>query len=381
MTTVEHDDDFDVDVDESGLEAELVNDGGLDSEDIADSGEDTDGDTSEGDGATVNTLVAADGDPSSTEDAEKAAAEKAAAEAAEKAAAAEKLKVERETNMKEFMSAVESAVVSEERDQGSGELPTAIVETVTLPFSKVRAKKDREELQAYLTNKMSEFMVADSVPLARTYMQLLMATKNLTVSRPQISATPVDPTEAWVAHVTALLLSSNFASPVPEGVAENWQDLVRAKRDSLLEQAAKYITWHEANHAKSDEEKEKAPEVDAIVLRAAQIASGKGATKAPRKNAKPGTSAAPAERVPFTGQRRDIAVHVQSAFANLDSGAWLSIGEIVNHRSEEYGDVKPSQGAIGARLYPNDGGACTIEGVIPEIRNVDGRDKKGARKA
>lgn len=69
------------------------------------------------------------------------------------------------------------------------------------------------------------------------------------------------------------------------------------------------------------------------------------------------------------GRRRDISKHIQSAFADLPVGSFLSIAEIVRHRSEEYGDDHPAAGAVAARLFPDrdnpeDGMKCTVPGVM-----------------
>lgn len=75
-------------------------------------------------------------------------------------------------------------------------------------------------------------------------------------------------------------------------------------------------------------------------------------------------------------RRRDIAAHIGSAFFSQPSGAFLTVNEIRNHRSEEYGDEFPSAGAISARLFPATG-RCTVSGVEP---GVNERGVRGARK-
>ncbi|WP_328347202.1 DUF262 domain-containing protein [Micromonospora sp. NBC_00421] len=83
-------------------------------------------------------------------------------------------------------------------------------------------------------------------------------------------------------------------------------------------------------------------------------------------------------RSPVPGsRRRDIAAHIISAFSSQAPHAFLTINEIRNHRSAEYGDEFPSAGAISARLFPATG-SCTVPGVIPDINE---RGVRGARKA
>ncbi|MFC8616587.1 DUF262 domain-containing protein [Micromonospora purpureochromogenes] len=76
-------------------------------------------------------------------------------------------------------------------------------------------------------------------------------------------------------------------------------------------------------------------------------------------------------------QRRDIGAHIISAFTSLAPGVFLTINQIRNHRSDEYGDEFPSAGAISARLFPLTG-RCTVPGVEP---GVNERGVRGARKA
>lgn len=74
------------------------------------------------------------------------------------------------------------------------------------------------------------------------------------------------------------------------------------------------------------------------------------------------------------GARRDIGAHIVSAFEGLPEGAFLTVGQIRSHRSEEYGDEFPSAGAISARLFPSSG-RCTVPGVEP------GENERGVRGA
>lgn len=75
--------------------------------------------------------------------------------------------------------------------------------------------------------------------------------------------------------------------------------------------------------------------------------------------------------------RRDIGQHIVNAFAELEDGDFLTIGEIRKVPSPQYPvDDLPSAGAISARLFPANGGPTTVPGVVGVT--VDGR--RGARK-
>jgi hypothetical protein len=111
------------------------------------------------------------------------------------------------------------------------------------------------------------------------------------------------------------------------------------------------------------------PEVPTIAKNAAKLAFGRAA--------KAGTGA---NRVvaPYTGERRDVAKHIENAFKNKEEGTFLAISEIRNERSDEYGDDAPSAGAISARLFPpNDKPSTMLKyGIRPDTQN----GKKGAVK-
>ncbi|MGV9949212.1 DUF262 domain-containing protein [Rhodococcus aetherivorans] len=89
----------------------------------------------------------------------------------------------------------------------------------------------------------------------------------------------------------------------------------------------------------------------------------------PRQDATRSTAAA--------STRRDIGQHIVHAFADLEVGDFLTVGEIRKTPSPQYpiNDL-PSAGAISARLFPSNGGPTTVPGVVGVI--VGGR--RGARK-
>lgn len=74
---------------------------------------------------------------------------------------------------------------------------------------------------------------------------------------------------------------------------------------------------------------------------------------------------------------RDIAAHVFQVLSEAPDGAALTVAQIRAASSDEYPDGAVSDGAISARLFPRDGGDCTIAGVVPVMVN----GVKGARLA
>ncbi|WP_431974787.1 DUF262 domain-containing protein [Micromonospora haikouensis] len=92
----------------------------------------------------------------------------------------------------------------------------------------------------------------------------------------------------------------------------------------------------------------------------------------------PGARSSAEHRASTPGsRRRDIAAHIVSALSSQAAHTFLTINEIRNHRSAEYGDEFPSAGAISARLFPATGN-CTVPGVVP---GVNERGVRGARRA
>jgi hypothetical protein len=148
----------------------------------------------------------------------------------------------------------------------------------------------------------------------------------------------------------------------PDGVASDWQDRVNKLYAELAPQLAKYRTWVSADQATRGDE----PKVSDLVRTAVRLQSGK----------KVKTGKSDKQRAPFTGVRREIATHISSAFENVPVGGFLSVADIVNHKSAEYGSDAPSPGAVLARLYPKSG-KVTLVGVVPATNE---KGTRGARK-
>lgn len=128
-------------------------------------------------------------------------------------------------------------------------------------------------------------------------------------------ASVTDPTQAYVEKVASLQLALNLlAMNVPAGVATDWSDQVTAK----IEQA------------ETDESNE-----NPIIAAAQKLAAIKT----------PGTKS-----VHYTGAARDVKAHIESAMATVEIGEFLKVSEIRAIASDEYGDDRPSSGAIQASL-------------------------------
>jgi hypothetical protein len=275
-----------------------------------------------------------------------------------------------------FEEAVTQALLNEGRDEDTGTLPVAAIDPVKVAYSALPTR-GKTSARDYVQSEMTKAMMGDGgeqdFGAARSLLEILNALKTA-ATKVTVTKEPVDPTQAFVARVVSLMLSPNFV-PVPAGVKDGWQQLVQNKAQQLGANVHAYKAWLEANGDKPTEEQSAAPEVDDIVLSALAIAKGRGSS-ATRKGGSGATSPKVRTATAPGAPRRDIAAHITSAFADVESGTFLSIGEIVKKRSEEYGDDEPSQGAIAARLFPGgDASKCNVPGVRPEQR-----DKKGAVK-
>lgn len=199
-------------------------------------------------------------------------------------------------------------------------------------------------------------------------------------ARVQRAAKPkVTPTELAVDKLAMLKLAVSWFEANPDAVVgdaddapveDNFAEQADDKVEDLNEMLEAYIEWLEMEV----EEGEDKPEfeesfgdpVDPIVRDAAKLALQKA------RRARSSRSGSP-----HTGPRRNIGKHIEEAFGQVEVGTFLTVSEIVNLKSEEYGDDKPSSGAVANRLFPPSGSACTIENLEPG-HNEDG--KQGATK-
>ena len=271
------------------------------------------------------------------------------------------------------LSAFEAAVSDSlaKSDEATGEVPLADVATVSeayraLPDAKSKAAA-RKTIEDAIKSSMKEGN-SEGFLKARALLALQEGLTKAAPKAPRAPKAPVDPTADFVNLVSGLVLASGLAQQtVPDGVSETWAETVNANVSSqeTAQAAADFKAWIESNA----DDKGDAPEVPEFVKAAVLLAAGRSA-KVGRKARSGGTKST------FTGERRDVGKHIESAFADLEEGAFLAIAEIKNHKSAEYGDDSPSQGAIQARLFPKSGKV-----TVPGIAAAEQGGKKGAVKA
>lgn len=257
--------------------------------------------------------------------------------------------------------AVANASIAE-ADVSTGAIPEGELSKVVVVYRGLDGVKAKNKAKAWLNDQMKEAMNGDDIAKARAFLQLHESMTAGSSGGGSKEKVPADPTEAFVQQYATLRLALGLLTP-GEGVAGDWTEKAKELVESSNQSATDYLAWVR-NEA---EDKGDEPEVSPVVRNAVKLATGKSA-KAGGRTSSGGST--------FSGERRDIAKHIQSAFSDKAAGEFLLIAEIRNHQSEEYGTDLPSAGAISARLFPSSG-KCTIEGVEPSTNE---KGNKGARK-
>lgn len=264
-----------------------------------------------------------------------------------------------EFDLTAFKDATAEAVNS--RDESTGEVPLANIEPVNVAYRALDGIKPKNAAKSWLEDEMKAAITKLDVQLARAYS---MVKDNLSAgTKGGGEKAPADPTAAFVNKVAAHRLALGLVeSNVPEGVDS---DKAAAQAEELVTSLKEQVEQYQAWATSTDEDKGDAPEVSPVVRTAFKLSAGK---------------ASGGGRVSGgSGVRRDIAKHIQSAFADVEPGGFLTIAEIANHKSEEYGDDSPSQGAISARIFPQSG-KCTVPGVEQVTAEDSPKKVRGARK-
>jgi hypothetical protein len=255
-----------------------------------------------------------------------------------------------EPDLTAFTAAVEAAVA--ERDTSTGEVPASGIEAVNVQYRELDTAGKRAG-RDYCDEGVKKGVAALDVQTARAYS---MVRDNLQAgSKSSTPKAPADPALAFVQSQAALRLASTLVErpEVPED-----RDL-DAEVEALVASLADDVTKLKAYEADTSEEKGDAPSVSPVIRRAFKLAAGKSS----------GGGSGRATST-FDGPRRSTKKHIEEAFAEQEVGAFLTVAQIANFTSEEYGDDHPSQGAISARLWPDgDASKCTVKVIRPVDRD------------
>jgi hypothetical protein len=273
--------------------------------------------------------------------------------------------------------------VVEGRDTATGELPASEIVKVKTEYAKLPVTAAKTKARNGLNERMKNALAKDlDAGKARAYMTLEAEVKTTGATREAVAKAPVDPTEAFVERVTAVYLATSMFE-VPEGVDESWARKVQELGKALEGEVASYkeylrsLAYWNAKDENGRGDAPVEPEVSSVVKTAARVAHGRGMGSTGTRRAKADGTKASASTSTYTGPRRSVKAHIQSAFNDKPAGTFLKISEIAGHTSNEYGDDHPSSGAVSAALFPSSGKTVTdLEGIEPAEQG----GVKGARK-
>lgn len=224
---------------------------------------------------------------------------------------------EAEPDISNFVALVESLI---ERDE-TGEVTEVTDEGIAQVQNAYKAlsRKEKNLAKNDLSSKMEKaVMEDDDISLAKFYLEVNnRMTEVVKVKREPREKRVVDPSEAYVKLVAKLDLARALVQ-IPENLD---------KAD--IEKRAGELFATGAADAQKDE-----PEL-VWVKQALTLA-------VPRR--------ARAASVGGTRTRHSVANHIAEAFANAESGESLTVSQIADFKSEEYGDDRPSKQAIVAHL-------------------------------
>jgi len=231
--------------------------------------------------------------------------------------------------------------VFNERDEVSGDLTDEQLAKVTEAFRKLDGQKLRNAAKTYAEEQMTVVIQPpiESIEQARAWVKIKDAMTPAAGAKPR---TPADPTEAYIQNVyTVRLAAQLLADNKPDGLAEDWEEKLKTFTEEHAAEVEAYLAWQ----ADTSENRGDEPELAQPVRKAFKAAT----TKVRKSN---GT------RRQHTGKKRDVNTHIAQVFAEKEVGTFLTVQEIANASSAEYGDDpnNPSPGAVSQRLFSPKGG-------------------------
>lgn len=266
--------------------------------------------------------------------------------------------VEAPIDLADFESSIEQAVSSA---GASGEPTADAVKAVQEEYRKLDGNKPKAAARTAIKEGMKAAVKSGDLERAKVLMQLDEEVKSSPKSSgPKAERKPVDPTDAYLQQRVTLHLGYSLLVQ-PEGLAEDTEQRATALVDETYPQAQAYLAWLQADKESRGDE----PEVSPVAKAAAKLAVGKKV----KASGGGGTRTSS-----YNGPQRSVKAHIASAFADVPSGTFLKVSEIVKHTSEEYGSDHPSPGAVTASLKS---AKFDVAGISPD--SVDGH--QGARKA
>lgn len=224
-------------------------------------------------------------------------------------------------DISEFENLVDSFIDRGEDGEVSDELAPESVVAIQASYRDL-SRKAKNAARKSLGDKMQNAVVGDDLYLARYYLAIQSKmTETPKVEREKKEKAPVDPTEAYVKQIAKLdLARALIQGSIP---VDYDQEGIKARAAELFQKGVE------------DSQKDE-PEY-AWVRQAINLAK-------PKKGGS-GTGKAKGERT-----RHSVATHIAEAFENAAPGESLTIQQILNFKSKEYGEDSPSKQAVMAHL-------------------------------
>lgn len=274
----------------------------------------------------------------------------AAPTADEKAAKQAAADAEHLPNVEAFKAVVLTAV--ENADEATGTVSQADLDAVATAYRDVSGGIKYKNLAKDFVDESMKSSLSDGEYIKAVSFNEVSEKLRVTKAAPKAAAPKVDPKEAYADRLAALQVAMDY---LESNVPEDAEDYELPSTEAAYNQVVEHIAWE---GTPADQREGSAPELSPIASVALKVIKGKG--QGLRKAGGGGT------RAPFTGTRRNVGAHIESAFADQPSGTFLTVSEIVKHTSEEYGDDHPSSGAVAARLGGNSVPAGIVAGVNAE---------------
>ena len=222
-----------------------------------------------------------------------------------------------------------------DRDEATGLTEEQIAPVVEV-FRKLDGAKFYNKAREWVMDQVTDAVMppTEDMKLAKAWVKIKDSLKAATPPR---AKKPADPTEQYIHQRYMLGLAANLIEDnLPDGLAEDWEEQFNKFDEDHAGQVETYQAWL----ADESDDKGGEPEVDKVVGDAFKLA-----TKKIKRSGGGG------KRRPSDAAKRSTFNHIQQVFASLPVGKQLTVAEIANADSEEYGDDHPSPGAINQRLF------------------------------
>lgn len=233
-------------------------------------------------------------------------------------------------------------------------LPSDLSTVDFTPVTEVYASFDATGKRAtgrYLSARAESLVMEGNFDAGRACLLANNAIKEAKPGKSTAVKAPVDPTEEFVSRLTAFQVAFALTdSNKPEGIANDYLERVKSEFQTAYDQAVA-LTKFNAENSEGEP-----PVVSHAAALAVKVTSG-GRSGGPRK--------------PY-GPRHDAGKHVAEVMATVEPGTFLTVSQIANGESEEYGGPATvsaiQQRLKGKTALPNGLQIETREGKLGVVR-------------